>query len=236
MRNWLHRFSQALIALVLLCAATYAVWYLYWTDRTTVKIEAFSGSSGVIKWRGADYEVETPDGREALQIAIQSRISFPPEKFSTIECILTVDPNVTADIIEHVFLVTANVGIEQLAVIDRLSGTRAVLFAQGGKLLDEYDPVFASDAPSVSTFAKTTWKSPVASEHFLWAAIARDTLYALDQRDVDFATFDWQAKLKDSRLILLVDRGSRAGQLVRAVASAQKIKPIGPLVLWIPLR
>jgi len=203
---------------------------------TTVQIEAFSGSSDSIKWRGVVYEVGTSEGRAALGIAIRRRIGFPPAKFSVLKCILTIDPDVTADVVEHVFLVTANAGSERLEVVDRLSGTRAILFAQGGKLLDEYDPVFADDAPSVSSFTMATWKNPADSKVFLWAAITKDAISALDQTDVNFADSNWQAKLKQYRLILLVDRESRSGELIAVVAAAQIARPTGPLVLWTPIR
>ena len=236
MKTWHHKCLRRLAIAVAICAAAYAAWFSYWTIQTTVQIEATSNSGSSIKWHGVVYDVGTPEGRSELGLAIQSRAGTPPAKFADLKCILTIDTEAASGLIENDFLVTANAGSERLEVVDHSRKTRATLFAQGGKLLDEYDPVFVESAPSISVFTMTEWKSPSASESFLWAAITKDTIRALDQRDVDLGSPTWQAKLKTRRLILLVDRESKAGELIATVAAAQAIRPTGPLVMWVPSR
>jgi hypothetical protein len=235
-KTWNHTWLRRLAIAVAICIAAYATWFSYWTLQTTVKIEAIPNTTSAIKWRGIVYDVGTPDGRDELSVAIQSRVGSPPALFADLKCTFATDPASTSDLVENVFIATASAGSERLEVIDRSRNTRAILFAQGGKLLNDYDPVYEETAPSISAFTTTEWNSPSASEPFLWVAITKDTIRALDQRDVDLASPTWQTKLKACRLIFLVDRESKARELIAAVAAAQRIKLTGPLVLWVPLR
>ncbi|MBX7206873.1 MAG: hypothetical protein K1X78_01065 [Verrucomicrobiaceae bacterium] len=231
---------QGFLRYILLALALFAVsclgWRLFWSQRFTVIITATYPTGGSVELNGISFFTSSEEGRAALMGAIQYRLGSPPPHPESVRCILEIDPDVTTENIENVFLATTRVGCEVLEVVNRATQSRVSLLAQGGSMLGDYKPVFAADAPAVVTFHEETWKSPNSAQPFMWVALTKDATIALDERNVDISSPLWQERIRDHRLIILVDRSASAGQLVSFVSAYQRHNSRGPLVLWTPPR